>query len=134
VLQAMILTQGKEMVLTPTYHVFRMYNVHQNATYIPLEYEADGLMSLSASRDDAGTLHLSLVNPSLTESVTLEFSFDALRPRAVSGEILTARDVSAYNDFGKAPAVAPAPFKGCKLSGGQLRVTLPAASIVVLTL
>ena len=134
VLQAMILTKGKEMVLTPTYHVFRMYNVHQNATYVPLEYEADGLLSLTASRDAAGVLHLSLVNPSLTETVTLELCFDALRPKTVSGEILTARDIHAFNDFGKAPAVAPAPFKGYKVSGGTLRVTLPAASIVALAL
>ena len=91
-------------------------------------------MSLSASRDGAGILHLSLVNPSLTETVTLELSFDALRPKTVSGEILTARDIHAFNDFGKSPAVAPAPFKGCKVSGGKLRVTLPAASIVVLSL
>ena len=91
-------------------------------------------LSLSASRDEAGTLHLSLVNPSLSEAVSLELSFDALRPHTVQGEILTAKDIHAFNAFGKAPAVAPAPFKGCKVSGGKLHVTLPAASIVVLSL
>ena len=75
VLQAMILTKGPQMVLTPTYHVFRMFNVHQNATYVPSEYScgtfvsAEGRVmenfSACASRDAAGALHVSLANPSL---------------------------------------------------------------------
>ena len=35
VLQAMILTNDTDMVVTPTYHVFEMYNVHQNASFLP---------------------------------------------------------------------------------------------------
>ena len=54
------------------------------------------------------------------------------RPKTVSGEILTAPDVHAYNDFGKEPAVKPAAFTGAKVSGGKVKVTLPAASVVVL--
>ena len=34
VLQSMILTDETRMVLTPTYHVFEMYNVHQDAEYL----------------------------------------------------------------------------------------------------
>ena len=45
VLQAMILTKGPQMLLTPTYHVFRMYSVHQNATYVPAEYDCERLVS-----------------------------------------------------------------------------------------
>jgi alpha-N-arabinofuranosidase len=37
VLQAMILTDKERMLLTPTYHVFRMYKVHQGATRITIE-------------------------------------------------------------------------------------------------
>ena len=60
VLQAMILTDKEKMVLTPTYHVFEMYNVHQGATLIPLEvkspdYELNGKsvpsVHATASRD-----------------------------------------------------------------------------------
>ena len=40
VLQAMILTDGPKMLLTPTYHVFRMYLPFQDATLIPLEFQA----------------------------------------------------------------------------------------------
>ena len=31
VLQALILTEGERMILTPTYHVFDLYKNHQNA-------------------------------------------------------------------------------------------------------
>ena len=124
VLQAMILTKGPQMLLTPTYHVFRMYSVHQNATYVPAEYDCERLVSeegrimdkfsASASRDASGVLHVSLANPVLDKPVT--------------GEILTAPDVHAFNDFGKEPAVKPVAFTGAKVSGGKVKVTLPAAS------
>ena len=37
VLQAMVLTRGEELVLTPTYHVFDLYKVHQDALLLPIE-------------------------------------------------------------------------------------------------
>ncbi len=142
VLQAMVLTKGEQMVLTPTYHVFRMFNVHQNATYVPSDYNCGTLVSaegrimenfsVCASRDASGALHISLANPVLDKSVTVELALDSLKPRSVTGEILAASDIHAYNDFGKAPAVAPAAFTGAKLSGKTIKLTLPAASVVVL--
>ena len=142
VLQAMILTDGPRMVLTPTYHVFRMFGVHQNALRVPVDVSCGTLVSAegrimedfsaAASRDAAGALHLSLANPRADKAVTVELAFDALRPGQVSGEILQADRLNAYNDFGKAPAVAPKPYKDAKISGKTLRLTLPAASIVVL--
>ena len=142
VLQAMILTKGPEMVLTPTYHVFRMFNVHQNATYVPSFLHCGTLMSadgnvmedfsVCASRSEDGVLHLSLANPSLDKAQEVVIQFDRLQPKAVSAEVLKAADVRAYNDFGKAPAVQPAPFKSFKLSGTTVRFTMPAASIMVL--
>ena len=142
VLQAMILTKGPEMLLTPTYHVFRMYNVHQNATYVPTDYSCGTLASAEgrimedfsacASRDASGALHVSLANPLLDKPVTVELSFEDLKPKTVSGEILKADRINAFNDFGKEPAVAPAAFTGAKVSGRTVKLTLPAASVVVL--
>ena len=40
VLQAMILTDKEKMVLTPTYHVFRMYVPFQDATFVPVTFDA----------------------------------------------------------------------------------------------
>jgi alpha-N-arabinofuranosidase len=142
VLQAMILTKGPQMVLTPTYHVFRMFNVHQNATYVPSQYRCGNIVSedgrimdnfsACTSRDASGAFHVSLANPLLDKAVEVEISFEELKPKTVSGEILKADKINAYNDFGKAPAVAPAAFKGAKVSGKTVKLTLPAASVVVL--
>ncbi|MFS8572711.1 MAG: alpha-N-arabinofuranosidase, partial [Clostridia bacterium] len=41
VLQAMILTDGPKMIVTPTYHVFEMYKPHQGATLLPPWVEAE---------------------------------------------------------------------------------------------
>ena len=145
VLQAMILTKGSEIVLTPTYHVFRMFNVHQDAASVPVTFQTDSLastsgrlyptMSVSASKSDA--IHVSLANPSVNESKTVELEFDALKPSKVSGEILVGKGkgieaVKSYNDFEGKSVVAPAKFKDFKTSGKTVKVTLPPASVVVL--
>ena len=142
VLQAMILTKGSEIVLTPTYHVFRMYNVHQDATFVPSECSAKNAASpsgrpypkasVSASRSASGTYNVSLVNTSATEPTTMEVSFDTLNPKSVSGEVLRGASISTYNDFDKKNAVAPAAFKDFKVKKNTITVTLPAASVVVL--
>ena len=142
VLQAMILTKGNEMVLTPTYHVFRMYNVHQNAQYVPTECNAADMVapsgrimpevSVTASKDADGKLHVSIANPVVDKAQTLVLSFDDLNPKNVTGEVLAAPTIQSYNDFGKEPAVAPKPFTAFKKNGKTLRVTVPAASVVAL--
>ena len=142
VLQAMVLTKGPEMVLTPTYHVFRMFSVHQNATRVPVDYQCGTIVSangrimenfsVASSRDASGAIHISMANPYLDKPATVEICFDNLKPATVTGEVLKAARINAYNDFGKAPAVAPAAFKDFKKSGKALKVTLPAASVVVL--
>ena len=144
VLQSMILTRGAEMLLTPTYHVFRMYNVHQGATYVPVEYECGQIptvsgwaapeLSVSASRDEAGRLHISMVNPCLDRPQSIELNFDAFKGGAIRAEILTAPAPQAHNDFGREPAVSPAPFKGYRIKNGRVIVNLPPASIVVMQL
>lgn len=143
VLQAMILTKGNEIVLTPTYHVFRMYNVHQDATYVPTDYNEGQLVSpsgrimpeisVTASRDAEGVLHVSIANPVVDKAQTLTLNFDELKPKNVTGEVLAAKTIQSYNDFGKEPAVAPKPFTAIKKNGKSVTVTVPAASVVCLT-
>lgn len=147
VLQSMILTQGSEMILTPSYHVFRMYNVHQDATYVPTVYSTEFTtaptgdiypeISISASKSDA--YHISLVNTSLTKEQTVEIAFDELKPASVTGEILRGDgkdgkvSIQAYNDFGgKGDTVKPVAMKNIKVSNGKISLTLPTASVVVL--
>jgi len=40
VLQAMIMTDKDRMVLTPTYHVFKMYVPFQDATFVPITFQS----------------------------------------------------------------------------------------------
>ena len=142
VLQSMILTKGDKMLLTPTYHVFRMYNVHQNATFVPSDYSAGEIVSesgrifkdltVSSSKDGNGAVHVSIANPSLDKAKSLEISFDALNAKNVTAEILKAASINDYNDFDAAPKVAPAAFKDFKTSGKTVKLTIPAASVIVL--
>ena len=90
VLQAMILTDKEKMLLTPTYHVFEMYTVHQDATLLPTDLTCERLpvrrarrspaCSVSASRDKAGKIHVTLcnLNPNAPAEVDLRAS---RRPR-----------------------------------------------------
>jgi alpha-N-arabinofuranosidase len=143
VLQAVILTDGPRMVLTPTYHVFEMYKVHQGATLIPVElsapeYKVGGssvpALDASASRDRDGALHLSVVNldPSRAAQVSLRFGGPA--PARLTGRVLTAAAVNATNTFERPAAVRPAPFDAFKTQGGVTTLSLPPKSVVVLEL
>lgn len=142
VLQSMILTKGSEIVLTPSYHVFRMYNVHQDAVYVPVEYASGEIISSSgrempdisvtASRDTDGVVHVSVVNPVLDREQTVTLNFDSMKPKKVSAEILAAPTIQSYNDFGKKPAVAPVPFDAMDRKGNSVTFTIPAASIICL--
>jgi alpha-L-arabinofuranosidase len=141
VLQAMVLTDKEKMVLTPTYHVFRMYKVHQGATLIPVDLNAPEFkldqasvpsLHASASRDGEGRLHLSLVN--LDPARAAEINTTGATIKSVSGEILTASAINAMNTFDQREVVKPAPFSGYKLQGSQLSLSIPAKSVVVLEL
>jgi len=142
VLQAMLLTRDGQLVRTPSFYVYKMYKVHHDAAMIPvvLQCEAfrlatDSLPALtaSASRNAEGILHLSITNIDLRQSKELVCEFTGIRSiQRVSGEILTASAMNAYNDFDKAEAVQPARFDRFKAKANRLQVTMPAKSVVVL--
>jgi alpha-L-arabinofuranosidase len=143
VLQAVILTDGPKMLLTPTYHVLEMYNVHQDAVLLPVEVKSvdyqigtDKLpaVSASASRDKAGKIHISLVNIDTGKPQTISVSLKDLTAKSVTGRILTGAKVEDHNTFQKPNAVQPVAFTGAKLTATDLTVTLPPVSVVVLEL
>ncbi|HEX7069357.1 MAG TPA: alpha-L-arabinofuranosidase C-terminal domain-containing protein [Rhodothermales bacterium] len=143
VLQAMILTRGDQMILTPTYHVFDFYKVHQDATLLPMTfdggtYEFEGrsiqAVSASASRDDEGRIHITLSNLDPMEGRTINVDLRGADVSRVSGRILTADDMTAHNTFDNPNAVAPATFNGARIDGDGLVVELPAKSVVALEL
>jgi alpha-N-arabinofuranosidase len=70
----------------------------------------------------------------MTQPHVVAVDIDGKQIKSAEGEILTAADVDSYNDFGKKEVIHPATFTGAKVKKGALMVTLPAHSIVTLTL
>jgi alpha-N-arabinofuranosidase len=141
VLQAMILTKGEKMLLTPTYHVFEMFKVHHDATMLPMDIEyADyqfgdekiAAVDVSASKDKSGKIHISLCNLDPANPADVDCKLPGIEPANVSGRILTADDMTAHNTFEKPETVKPAVFDGFSLRDDILTVKLPAKSVVVL--
>ncbi|MFF7159380.1 alpha-L-arabinofuranosidase C-terminal domain-containing protein [Streptomyces sp. NPDC008139] len=140
VLQAMILTDGDALVLTPTYHVFEMNKGHQDAASVAVhlrtrdarrrvgDRELDTL-SVSASVK-GGTLLVSLTNLDAEEpaEVTLD-----LRGRPVgepAGRLLTAERLQDHNTADVPAAVRPRPFDAMTVNDRGLVVTLPPHSFL----
>jgi alpha-N-arabinofuranosidase len=144
VLQAMILTNAEGgMILTPTYHVFRMYNVHQDATHLPVDVSCDfvdggsrrvTMLSATASRDAAGVIHLSISNVDAGSAQTVTVNLPGVEATTAVGEILTSAAITDHNTFDDPDRVRPVPFREAGIEKGVLKVTLPAASIVTLAL
>lgn len=141
VLQSVILTKGDKIILTPTYHVLEMYNVHQDATMLPIDIKtadfstSEGKLpavSVSASRDKAGKVHISLVNIDLGKAQEISVDLKGISGTNVSGRILHSASVRDHNTFENLNKIKPAAFTGAKLSGDKLTVTLPPVSVVVL--
>ena len=142
VLQSMLLTQGDKLVKTPTFYVFKMYKVHQDAILLPInveceDYSFDGMtlpgVSASASKDSAGKIHISLCNldPNNQKEVSVELR-GTEKLAKVKGEIITAPAMNDYNDFGKSEKVNIQAFSGYKLDKSVLKVSLPSKSVVTL--
>ncbi|RKP53005.1 alpha-N-arabinofuranosidase [Cohnella endophytica] len=141
VLQAVLLTEGGRMVVTPTYHVMKMYNVHQDALFVdstlssPL-YESEGekleQISASASVNEDNVLHISLCNlhPSASEEIRIDIR--GRQAEQVTGTLLTSQEMNAHNTFDEPEVVVPAAFEEFRVEGGTLIAKLPAKSVVVL--
>ncbi len=143
VLQAVILTNKEKMILTPTYHVMEMYNVHQDATMLPLTVKSNNYVmdttkltavSASASKDKNGTIHISLVNIDAAKSQDISLTLQGVAAKGITGRILSSSKITDHNTFEEPTKVKPQPFTGAKFSGDQLQVTLPPFSVVVLEL
>ncbi|NDW09740.1 alpha-L-arabinofuranosidase C-terminal domain-containing protein [Dysgonomonas sp. 520] len=124
----------------PTYHVFEMYKVHQDAIHLPLSIEADkkeirgrqiDMVNISASKKN-DIISLTMANIDLEKERNLEIDLSDTKINQVSGRILTSKKITDHNTFEKPNVVKPVDFKGAKITKGKLNVKLPAASIVVL--
>jgi alpha-N-arabinofuranosidase len=143
VLQSVILTKDEKMVLTPTYYVFRMFRVHQDARLLSTDLKCEDYtsgdkhipsISASASEDNEGKVHISLANLNPGKEITLTCPLIGESLKKVTAEILTSTEMNSFNSFEDPEKVKTAAFSRCSIKDGILTVTLPSKSVVVLEL
>jgi alpha-L-arabinofuranosidase len=143
VLQAVILTEEEKMIVTPTYHVMEMYSVHQDAKLLPLTIKSNDYVfnneklpavSASASVDNAGVGHISLVNIDTHQSQEIAITLYGSKFKNVKGRILASPKMTDHNTFDAPNKVQPQQFKDARFENGVLKVKLPPVSVVVLEL
>lgn len=143
VLQSLILTKKEKMILTPTYYVFDLYKVHQDARFLPVklnvpDYEMGGqkipAINISASQDAAGKIHISLVNLDPNKAIEVKAGLGNIKWNTVQGQILTSANLTDINTFENPGKIKTAAFNGAQKDGENVSVKLPAHSIVVLEL
>ena len=140
VLQAIILTEGDRMVLTPTYYVFDLYKEHMDARSLDCfiesecagneKYRMERISASASEKDGRITLTMSNLDPDREETVTVSLKDETVQ--AAVGRILTGA-MDAYNDFGNAPLKIE-DFSGFEIRGGELQVTLPPCSVAEIRL
>lgn len=140
VLQSVILTEGKKMVLTPTYHVFRMFKHHQGAELLQSllagvnetgvgEYKVPEVTESVSVKD--GVITITLNNLSVDESKQVEIAFDELKAASVEASVVTG-EMTAHNTFENSEVVNTEELKDVKITDKGLTVTLPPCSVVSL--
>jgi alpha-N-arabinofuranosidase len=143
VLQSLILTDRGNMLLTPTYHVFDLYQPHQGSTSLPVaiatpNYSLEDVhlpaLSASASRSANGAMTLSLVNLDPRRDARVEIATQGMQVGAASGRAISAATLDARPEFGKTDPLAPKPLGGVATKRGRVSLVVPAHAVVVLSL
>lgn len=143
VLQSVILTEGKKMVLTPTYHVFNMYKYHQEATLIESSIDVENIgvdeayqvpnLTESVSLGEDGKIHITLTNLSLEKSYVIESIVEDCDIKNAEATVLVNK-MNAYNTFELPDRVRPEIFTDITLEEYGFKVEIPACSIIHISL
>ena len=141
VLQAMVLTQGEKMLLTPSYHVFDLYAAHQDATLVPIDVQSERYahsgyeipaLSASASVGAEGKLHLTLSNANPHKDIKVNVFVRGLQAGRLEGRVLRADTMHAHNTFEQPENVKPQAFGAARATADGLEIVLPKMSVVAL--
>lgn len=142
VLQAQILTEGEKMILTPTYHVFKMYTVHHDAQLLPVAFDSPKYtfngeslpaISVSASKSGNGVTNISLVNIDAKKEHKVEIDLEGMDVKKMQGQILRSGKIQDHNTFDDPDKITIKDFKDFNLKNGKLSMVLPSFSVVVLS-
>jgi len=139
VLQAMILTDKEKFVLTPTYYVFKMYVPFQDATFIPVAFDAGtyshGSVSLPrvdaiAAKSTDGRLVIEITNLDAENPATIDAVLNGINAKSAQAETLTAAAVDSINTFESPMAVVPKAVT-VDVQSGKLSLTVEPRSVTV---
>ncbi len=143
VLQAVILTEGPQMIKTPTWYIFHMFRDHQDAQLVQSHIETEMIgeeeeymvpnLSESASIDAEGRLQITIGNLSADKSCPVETLIDEFDAKSVSAKILTG-DMHDMNTFEAPDTVKEEVFNDVVLKAGKLSFTIPPCSVMNITL
>ena len=146
VLQSVVLTEGEKMLLTPTYHSFKMYSAHHDATLLPMyftspdyifdnEKEKIPAVSGTASENENGDINITLTNIDHVNSYEFKIELRGdVEIKSAMSEILTANNVNSYNTFDKKENVAVKKYDGCVVKDGGIIIKLEPKSLVLVQL
>ena len=133
VLQAMILTDGEKMVKTPSYHVFDLYKVHQDAERIESHGAASETITYTVSKQ-ADTLHLSICNFAVSGSEAISFDFETANQGIKEACYIVGDKMNAHNDFDHPEDVVIQSFEDYTTNNSQLTINIPAMSVLTISL
>jgi len=140
VLQAVILTEGEKMILTPTYHVFDLYKKHQDADLIDsyIETALTGTeesqvpdLHVSASRK-GDEINITIANLSADKSKKIDMELPGFNANKINAKILSGK-INAYNDFTDTEKLKLADFSGFTKTAFGYEFTLPECSVMGVT-
>ncbi|MCD7736586.1 MAG: alpha-N-arabinofuranosidase [Lachnospiraceae bacterium] len=139
VLQSVILTEGADMILTPTYHVFDLYKEHQDADLVDscIESEEIGLdeeyqvpnLTESVSVAEDGSMCITLTNASVDTAYPVETSIVGHAAASVIGEIVSG-EMHEKNTFEEPDTVTVKPFDAVEITETGLSFTIPPCAVV----
>ena len=141
VLQAMIMTDKEKMILTPTYHVYKMYAPFQDATFVPVTFDAGTYaygdaklprIDAIAAKDKSGKLWLELTNVDPNSPAEVGVTVPGIAVKSAAGEMLTAPKVDSVNTFDAPNTVRPKAISA-RVENGKLTVRLEPLSVSVLS-
>ncbi|MBD3948572.1 alpha-N-arabinofuranosidase [Tuanshanicoccus lijuaniae] len=132
VLQSVILTEGHSMIKTPTYHVFDLYQNHQDAELIEYYGEIPENISLSISKkENKITITICNYNIENVENVSIDFETNV---NNVKGRILAAEAMDAHNTFEKPNEVDVKEFTDISTNESEVEMALPPMSVIAVEL
>ncbi|NMC40939.1 MAG: alpha-N-arabinofuranosidase [Bacteroidales bacterium] len=142
VLQAVIFTEKEKMVLTPTYHAFRLYVPFQDAVRLPVNFNAGSYrvggknlprLDVIAAKGKEGNIHVAITNIDPGNTASIEIPFEGFSIISVNGERLFASSIDAVNTFENPDNVSPKEISATVLDN-KISVTVQPQSLTVLTI